>query len=482
MHRVNTLITHLIYGKVSPILPKEKFFTKVPTKGGTLLSWAKQDYSQHGMFIDYHIRSILARQHSIPLEDGIDIEWTPTQLYQWVCQRFYGGMAVATEKDFHSPKNQQILDELETFIQTEFKLVKGINLDTEWDYDTIQGHPDIVTFDTIYDIKTTGWFNRMRTSTILQLMSYACLAALNGKNFKYVGVILPAQKMVIRHDISKWNSEPFWRELQKCIQTKIMLTPSADDIFLFQTMIAPHAGCHVSKMSTILRTVQSFSYPIQIFLHGHSTNLKITAADIKKTHAYIGHTGKKCYVHAPYSFNLSKVHADGWGQRTLNTFMQTTVKLNFRGLVVHCGIQKKGTDYNEVYINMYESVIYAAEHATPDCPLLVETSAGETGELLSDIDDLILFYQILPSETQANVAICVDTCHVFSAGYDPMDAIERLVLAQIPIKLIHYNDSKFEKGCCKDRHEMIGRGHIGLKKLNEVGLFAIANGIPCVHE
>ena len=67
--------------------------------------------------------------------------------------------------------------------------------------------------------------------------------------------------------------------------------------------------------------------------------------------------------------------------------------------------------------------------------------------------------------------ICVDTCHAFSAGYDltSSDGLEKL-LSEIEdsvgidkLKLIHLNDSKKPLGSGVDRHEHIGKGHIGIK-------------------
>jgi deoxyribonuclease-4 len=68
------------------------------------------------------------------------------------------------------------------------------------------------------------------------------------------------------------------------------------------------------------------------------------------------------------------------------------------------------------------------------------------------------------------LGICFDTCHVFSAGYDirtpqayeaTMEEFERIIGLE-HIKVFHFNDSKFELGQRKDRHEHVGQGYIGL--------------------
>ena len=65
--------------------------------------------------------------------------------------------------------------------------------------------------------------------------------------------------------------------------------------------------------------------------------------------------------------------------------------------------------------------------------------------------------------------VCVDTCHIFAAGYDLRSkaAYEatvnkfKKVVGLKQIKCFHLNDSKFKLGLKKDRHEHIGKGFIG---------------------
>jgi len=74
------------------------------------------------------------------------------------------------------------------------------------------------------------------------------------------------------------------------------------------------------------------------------------------------------------------------------------------------------------------------------------------------------------------LGICLDTCHVFAAGYElrtpegyaaTMDAFER-VIGLDRLKALHLNDSRGMLGSRKDRHEHIGKGHIGLQGFRHV--------------
>ena len=71
---------------------------------------------------------------------------------------------------------------------------------------------------------------------------------------------------------------------------------------------------------------------------------------------------------------------------------------------------------------------------------------------------------------KARTGVCIDTCHLFAAGYDistesgyhlVVDEMER-VLGLESVKAFHLNDSKGELGCRQDRHEHIGRGRLGV--------------------
>ena len=137
-------------------------------------------------------------------------------------------------------------------------------------------------------------------------------------------------------------------------------------------------------------------------------------------------------------------------------------------------------DEYDAYMNMHINVSAVAETATPECPLLIETDSG--GSLIDDPSELADFILDLPDELQRNVAVCLDTCHVFAAGYDNLETLKMFKKKGVRVGLIHYNDSQYEKGLKKDAHAFPGKGLIGLKSLIDVAEFAITNGICMVRE
>jgi deoxyribonuclease-4 len=107
---------------------------------------------------------------------------------------------------------------------------------------------------------------------------------------------------------------------------------------------------------------------------------------------------------------------------------------------------------------------------TPDnVTLLMETTAGQGSSANSKFEELAIILDHL--KRPARLAVCLDTCHVFVAGYDIRDSesYERTftefdrVIGIDNLKVIHCNDSKKGLGSRVDRHEDIGKGEIGLE-------------------
>jgi deoxyribonuclease-4 len=69
------------------------------------------------------------------------------------------------------------------------------------------------------------------------------------------------------------------------------------------------------------------------------------------------------------------------------------------------------------------------------------------------------------------LGVCLDTCHVFDAGYDIVNDLDGVltefdrIIGLDRLKAIHLNDSMNPSGSHKDRHQKIGEGHIGLEAL-----------------
>jgi deoxyribonuclease-4 len=103
--------------------------------------------------------------------------------------------------------------------------------------------------------------------------------------------------------------------------------------------------------------------------------------------------------------------------------------------------------------------------------LLFETSAGAGDTMGGTFEELGAMIQTLGAP--ANLGVCIDTAHIFTAGYDlrTVDTLERTLEAfdkEVGLGLlgaVHLNDSKAPLGSNKDRHENLGDGEIGAEAL-----------------
>ena len=157
--------------------------------------------------------------------------------------------------------------------------------------------------------------------------------------------------------------------------------------------------------------------------------------------------------------------------------LKRSEKLGLRALVFHPG-SHLGIGETDGLKLIAESLNTVLSRVTlRNTMVLLETTAGQGTNLgykfehLADIIDMI--------EIQKNmVGVCFDTCHAFSAGYDirTVDAYNKTmdlfdeIIGFDKLKAFHLNDSKFDLGSRKDRHEHIGKGFIGLE-----GFKAIVN-------
>jgi deoxyribonuclease-4 len=99
--------------------------------------------------------------------------------------------------------------------------------------------------------------------------------------------------------------------------------------------------------------------------------------------------------------------------------------------------------------------------------VLLETVAGQGTTIGRRFEELARIRERV--ERPDRVAFCLDTCHVHAAGYDIVSepgyeqTIQEFddVLGLETLRAVHFNDSKTERGSLVDRHEHIGKGHLG---------------------
>lgn len=193
--------------------------------------------------------------------------------------------------------------------------------------------------------------------------------------------------------------------------------------------------------------------------------------------------------HASYLVNLATGKKELLEKSVSNLSLELTrcAQLGVPYVVLHPG--SHGGDGVDVGLERFtRGLDMAIERGGTAVQVLVETTAGQGTGLGSSFTELA--YILENSKFPELLGVCVDTCHIFAAGYElrTADGYQETVAAMESsvgidkIRFFHLNDSKKDLGCRVDRHEHIGKGAIGLsgfKNLLNDSRFA---GLPMTLE
>jgi len=120
--------------------------------------------------------------------------------------------------------------------------------------------------------------------------------------------------------------------------------------------------------------------------------------------------------------------------------------------------------------------------------LLMELTAGQGTVLGSTFDEMAALLARIPSALQSRLGVCLDTAHVWAAGYDLVQSYD-LVWQQFAdaigfgrLGCLHLNDSKAALGSHLDRHELIGEGTIGRDAFQRIMTDDRLAGVPKIIE
>lgn len=175
------------------------------------------------------------------------------------------------------------------------------------------------------------------------------------------------------------------------------------------------------------------------------------------------------YAHAGYLINIG-----GEGENLvksmnlLNDELYRSDLLGVKYLVLHPG-NHLGAGVDEGIKRIAANLDRTFERSSASTEILLETTAGQgtsVGHRFEHIRDIMAL-----SQYSGRLAVCLDTCHIFAAGYDmstpggyeEMVKAFDAVIGIDKLRLIHLNDSKKDTGSRVDRHDHIGKGIIGEK-------------------
>jgi endonuclease IV len=351
----------------------------------------------------------------------------------------------------------------------------------------VEGHPDGICGDTVIEVKTTSKLETDIDYFLLQVFSYVAI----GKFTKAL-LVLPLQQTVLEFDTSDWKEKVLFKTLLLA-KAKKLLEPKEKKEQKQTTLIDPLSylsavslvsshkiGTHIGKEKTLLQTVQKLqtNIPYQIFYSSNqSTKISVKEDDLRQAGEYVRKNNIQVYIHSPYLINLSAKTDGDWNLSYMEKLLEGGFKLGSKGVVVHTGKHTKDT-YEEGVKKMRESIQAILPFAKPECPLLLETPAGQGTETLQGQEEFLDFVESFKSP---NIQVCLDTCHVFANGHDPLTYIQKAFERGL-LKLVHYNDSQDCCGSCKDRHAYVGTGKIGLEKMTKIAEFCSEKKIHMVIE
>lgn len=130
---------------------------------------------------------------------------------------------------------------------------------------------------------------------------------------------------------------------------------------------------------------------------------------------------------------------------------------------------KQGVDVGIDYIVEMLNKVLKPEQTTT---VLLETMAGKGTEIGRSFEEIAKIIDRV--ELNDHLGVCLDTCHVYDAGYDILNNLDNVleefdkIIGLDRLKAIHLNDSKNPFNSHKDRHEKIGEGSLGLDGISKI--------------
>jgi len=210
-------------------------------------------------------------------------------------------------------------------------------------------------------------------------------------------------------------------------------------------------------------------------------------ADLEKGRNLISNSEFGSWVaHAPYTINLSSTKPEirEFGITTIVDDFNRMKQMGAGFLIVHTGShggqgEERGGDL------LVEGLNKILPYCPPQMFLLLEMMAGQGTELGSSLEKVQSLIQKVDNNTR--LGICLDTCHLFAAGYDVREWDKfwgnlSNIMDESRVKVLHLNDSKFPLGSHKDRHAALGVGEIGLSGIKNIILHKSIRNIPVILE
>ncbi|MBZ5587626.1 MAG: deoxyribonuclease IV [Acidobacteriia bacterium] len=256
-------------------------------------------------------------------------------------------------------------------------------------------------------------------------------------------------------------------------------------------------GAHLSAAGGAWRAVEAARScgceALQLFLRapGRWAAAALAEADVVRFREAAVSAGVEglCFAHAPYLLNLAS-DDENLRDRSVVVLVEElrrAGRLGLAGVVLHPGSGGEG-DRVSAEARCRAAVSEAVERAGDSAAaLLLEGQAGAGGQLGRTPSELARFVE--PGLRDGRVGVCLDSAHLWGAGYDLLgDGWERVLgeLAEhwqlAAPQLFHGNDTTVELGSRRDRHAPPGEGRLGRRFFSKLLSDARCGDMPIVLE
>jgi deoxyribonuclease-4 len=215
---------------------------------------------------------------------------------------------------------------------------------------------------------------------------------------------------------------------------------------------------------------------------------------VERFHEALELTGmkpKNVMVHAAYVLSVATAEPDKWARASagLNKELERSSALGVGQICFHPGSASDG-NVEKAAERVARAIIAALESMESSTRILIENTAGAGRTIGRTAEEVGMMLKHIPDNLRERTGYGLDTCHLYASGYDisasaeifkhTLDEFEEAT-GEAP-SFFHLNDSAGELGSNRDRHVLLGEGHIGVEPFRWLLADKRSRNIPLILE
>ncbi len=253
-----------------------------------------------------------------------------------------------------------------------------------------------------------------------------------------------------------------------------------------------YLGCHLSASkgnAAMVKTALSIGANTFAFFtrnpRGSSAKKEDPVDSAKAVKLLEEHHFGKLVAHGAYTMNLCTAdpEARAFAAEVLADDLRRMAALPGNFYNFHPGSHVgQGLDAGVEYI---AAALKKAMEPNYPVTVLLEAMAGKGSEIGGRFEELKL---IIDAVGSGDLGVCIDTCHIYDAGYDIVNDLDGVlgefdrIVGLDRLKALHLNDSRNPFASHKDRHECLGQGSLGLETFQKIVNHPHLQGKPMILE